>query len=139
MIWYFLSILIFELFFGIENELECISEGLLVVIDIEMRVAEVGGFHEKIVEIESFVVGLKVEHSKANKRHLITIIEEDFGVGVHVWVVLLSMKGMDLVELSLNLKGISYKIQKNLLKTMNLLLIDRFYQIYQSIIDSKIV
>jgi hypothetical protein len=120
LIWYFLSILIFELFFGIENELECISEGLLVVIDIEMRVAEVGGFHEEIAEIESFVVGLKVEHSKANKRHLITIIEEDFGVGVHVWVVILSMKGMDLVELSLNLKGISYKIQKNLLKTMNL-------------------
>ena len=126
MIWYFLSILIFELFFGIENELECISEGLLVVSDIEMRVAEVGGFHEEIVEIESFIVRLEVEHSKANKRHLITIIEEDFGVGVHVWVVILSMKGMDFVELSLNLKRISYKIQTNLLKTMNLLLMTDF-------------
>lgn len=88
MVWYFLSILIFELFFCIENELECVSKGLLIVSDIEMSVAKVGGFHEKIVEIEGFVVGLEVEHTKADKWHLITVVEEDFGVGVHAWVVI---------------------------------------------------
>lgn len=72
-----LSILIFHLFLRLEDEPQCLSNGGLirVGIDIEVGVPNFGSIHEEIIKVERFVIGLEVESADPNQWHRIVIVE----------------------------------------------------------------
>lgn len=84
LIWDFFTLFIFHLPFDIKDEPEGLTDGLLVVGDIEVGVACIGCLHEEVIEIELFIVGAEVSTAQSDEWEKVAIVKCSFGIGVHL-------------------------------------------------------
>lgn len=84
LVWYFLPFFVLHLPFGLEDQLEGVSEGLFVVGDVEVGVPCVDCFHQEVVDAEGLVVGPEVEAAESDQGQEVAVSEWRFEVGVHL-------------------------------------------------------
>jgi type III secretory pathway component EscU len=60
------SILVLHLTLSIKYISKCRTDSLLIIGDIEVGIPGVRCLHDKIIQVEGFVIGLEIEHTQAD-------------------------------------------------------------------------